>query len=184
MHTYAWVLVPFSFSLPVPSPPSVTCLPYCLPSCPPFCLLIFPSARIPAGQVCGDEGWVEVTLVNPCATPLRLEQLQLQTQVLPPQGNKTPQSASLLQQQQQQQSALGMSCVVAGAGERDALPSQQQQQQQEEPRAVTITLPAGSKPTRVLLSHKPTAPGLLLITGVRVCLRGMHHQPCPLLFDL
>ncbi|KAF6256009.1 hypothetical protein COO60DRAFT_151357 [Scenedesmus sp. NREL 46B-D3] len=61
--------------------------------------------------VAGEEGWVEVLLVNPCATPLKLEQLQLVVQPLPDHQK---------QQQQQQQvgdkASMGRSSSSSAAG--------------------------------------------------------------------
>jgi hypothetical protein len=100
--------------------------------------------------VCGEEGRVEVVLVNPCATPLRLDGLQLQVQ---------PHQPSIL-------------AVGAGADSQAAAAQQQQQQQQ---RSVSVMLAAGSKPVKVVLSYVPSRPGLVAITGVQVGPK--QHEP-------
>jgi hypothetical protein len=122
-------------------------------------------------QVAGEECWVEVLLVNPCATPLKLEQLQLVVQPLP-------------QQQQQQQggeiattgsttsssnaagkSKQSQSLEAKAGGSSSSVPSQQQRQQQ---RSVSVSLAAGSKPVRVLLSYSVGRPGMVAVTGIQV----------------
>jgi len=104
-------------------------------------VLLLPIAAAAASccQVCGEEGLVEVLLVNQCATVLKLDQLQLIVQPLPVQDK---------QQQQQQQPA--------------AAEGQQQQ------RSVSVSLAAGSKPVRVLLGYTPKQAGYMAVTGVKV----------------
>jgi hypothetical protein len=94
-------------------------------------------------QVCGEEGRVEVVLVNPCATPLRLDGVQLQVQPHQP------------------------STAAAGVGV-DSGSSQAAGAQQQQQRSVSVMLAAGSKPVKVVLSYVPSRPGLMAITGVQV----------------
>jgi hypothetical protein len=125
-------------------------------------------------QVCGEEGRVEVVLVNTCATPLNLDGLQLQVQH---------------QQQQQQRQPAGPQRALNLAASATAVPpaeavmgaaavgtcdgsglaaNQPQLQQQQQQRSVSVKLAAGSKPVRVLLSHVPNKAGPVAVTGVQV----------------
>jgi cobalamin biosynthesis Mg chelatase CobN len=124
-------------------------------------------------QVAGEEGWVEVLLVNPCATPLRLQQLQLVVQPLPQQQQQqqgsdstttgsSSSSSNAAGKSKQQQS---LEATAGGSSSSSSVPAQQQQQQQ---RSVSVSLAAGSKPVRVLLSYSVGRPGMVAVTGIRV----------------
>jgi hypothetical protein len=130
-------------------------------------------------QVAGEEGWVEVLLVNPCATPLKLEQLQLVVQPLlqqqqQQQGSDTATTGSSNssssignagKSKQQQALEATAGSIKGGSSSSNSVPAQQQQQQQ---RSVSVSLAAGSKPVRVLLSHSVGRPGMVAVTGIQV----------------
>jgi hypothetical protein len=122
-------------------------------------------------QVAGEEGWVEVLLVNPCATPLKLEQLQLVVQPLPQQQQQQQQGGEIAttgsttsSSNAAGKSKQSQSLEAKAGGSSSSVPSQQQQQQ----RSVSVSLAAGSKPVRVLLSYSVGRPGMVAVTGIQV----------------
>lgn len=106
-------------------------------------------------QVCGEEGRVEVLLVNTCATPLKLDGLQLQVHPQQQEPHPTP-------------GAAGAGVGTAGDGSNGSSSNAAATQQQQQQRSVSVMLAAGSKPIRVLLSHVPNKAGYVAITGVQV----------------
>jgi hypothetical protein len=126
-------------------------------------------------QVCGEEGRVEVVLVNTCATPLNLDGLQLQVQHQHQQQLPAAQPTCLLGASDT--TALAAAAVVgaaAGGGDGSCSAAAQQQQQQQQ-RSVSVKLAAGSKPVRVLLSYVPHKAGPVAITGVQVWVHKLHR---------
>lgn len=105
---------------------------------------------------------MEVLLVNTCATPLKLDGLQLQVQPQQP--------TARTQQQPGSTGAAATGSVSADRSSSSAVTAQQQQQQQ---RSVSVMLAAGSKPVRVLLTHVPSKAGYAAITGVQVGVQGL-----------
>jgi len=109
-------------------------------------------------QVCGEEGRVEVLLVNPCATPLKLDGLQLQVQ---PHAPAQAQAAT---------SHAAADSSGGSSGGSSGLAALQQ-------RSVSVMLSAGSKPLRVVLGYTPSKAGPVAITGVQVRRAKMGSKP-------
>lgn len=109
---------------------------------------------------------MEVLLVNTCATPLKLDGLQLQVQVQPQQPTAT-------QQQPGSTGAAAAGSAGADGSSSSAVTAQQQQHQAQAQRSVSVMLAAGSKPVRVLLTHVPSKAGYVAITGVQVGVQGL-----------
>lgn len=144
-------------------------------------------------QAAGDEGRVEVVLVNPLALPLKIDQLTLAVEEAPPTGETKP----------------SMEGVMAGSGPKgdDAPDSSRQSPQRQRQAAggggdgartttgsdsgedagavvlspVSVTLPGGGKPVKVQLPLTAKRAGDLLITGVRVTCWGVTWQQPPTL---
>lgn len=117
-------------------------------------------------QVCGEEGRVEVELINPLAVPVKIDSLSLHARL-------TPAAASA-------PGAPANAAPAAGTGpshstSTSTLHAAEQQQQQASawrPVPTQLVLPGHGKPVKVQLRGTALASGTLTLTGLRVCALG------------